>query len=377
MDREFHRLEAVEKFKQSDPAIATDLNDIVKLAAQICNAPIAVITLLDHDTQWVKTATGTEIKPTPREISFCNYTIEQSDVLVVPDLSADARFCANPLVAGHPNARFYAGAPLITKDGYSVGSLCIVDFDARDLDENQRNTLKVLSKHVMSLMELAWNLQVTTRQNEEHKHHKKTLEDSEIKLKAAFNSSTDVHILLGRELQILAFNKPASTYFYNIYKQRIAIGADITNYVDPKVITQFAKYFAIALKGKTVKHELLLRSGTEFESWRELKFVPVKNNSGEVVGVALNSVDITKRKQQERQINIQNEALTRIAIIQSHELRRPVASLLGLMHLMKLEEIDFGYFNIMEITVKELDEKIRIIVEDSEKTINAPLSIVA
>lgn len=377
MDREFHRLEAVEKFKQSDPAIATDLNDIVKLAAQICNAPIAVITLLDHDTQWVKTATGTEIKPTPREISFCNYTIEQSDVLVVPDLSADARFCANPLVAGHPNARFYAGAPLITKDGYSVGSLCIVDFDARDLDETQRNTLKVLSKHVMSLMELAWNLQVTTRQNEEHKHHKKTLEDSEIKLKAAFNSSTDVHILLGRELQILAFNKPASSYFYNIYKQRIAIGADMTNYVDPKVITQFAKYFAIALKGKTVKHELLLRSGTEFESWRELKFVPVKNNSGEVIGVALNSVDITKRKQQERQINIQNEALTRIAIIQSHELRRPVASLLGLMHLMKLEEIDFGYFNIMEITVKELDEKIRIIVEDSEKTINAPLSIVA
>lgn len=68
----------------------------------------------------------------------------------------------------------------------------------------------------------------------------------------------------------------------------------------------------------------------------------------------------------------QNEALTRIAMIQSHELRRPVASLLGLMHLMRLENIDFDYFNMLEVTVNELNEKMRIIVEDSEDTINSP-----
>lgn len=377
MDRELQRLEAVDRFKQPDPAITTDLNDIVNLAAQICNAPIAIITLLDNDTQWFKAATGTTITQIPRETAFCNDTIEQDDVMIVPDLDADDRYKHNPLVTDDTKIRFYAGAPLTTKDGYNIGSLCVVDFQVRDLDDHQRNTLKVLSKQVINLMELNWSLKVLAQKNEEHKRDKKILEESEIKLNAVFNSTADLHVLVGKDLDILAFNQPASNYLYNIYKQRVAVGDRILSYVDQKVKNHFVKYFAIALKGKTIKHELLLRAGTEFECWREIKLVPIRNNEGGVIGVALNSVDITKRKQQEKQISIQNEALTRIAIIQSHELRRPVASLLGLMHLMKLEEVDFGYFNIMEITVKELDEKIRIIVEDSEKTISAPLSIVA
>ena len=377
MDREHHRLEAVSKFKQLDPAIMTDLNDIVSLAAQICNTPVAIITLLDKDTQWFKAAKGTDVTDTPREMSFCNYTIQQDEVLVVQDLSEDERYNTNPLVTGDPNVRFYAGAPLVTKDGYSVGSLCVVDFHSRGLDEHQQNTLKVLSRQVINLMELNWSLEVLAIQNEEHKQHKKVLEESEIKLRAVFDSSSDLHILVGHDLEVIAFNKPASDYIHNIYQHHITIGERILNYVDPKIKHHFAKYLEIAFKGKVIKHELLIRAGTEFETWREIKFMPIKNKEGEVIGVALNSADITKRKQQERQITIQNEALTRIAIIQSHELRRPVASLLGLMHLMKLEEIDFGYFNMLEITVKELDEKIRIIVEDSEKTINSPLSIVA
>jgi len=223
-------------------------------------------------------------------------------------------------------------------------------------------------------MELNWSLQILATQNEQHQHHKKVLEDSEIKLKAVFDSSTDIHMLIGKDMEMLAFNSRASAYIYNIYKHNIAVGERILNYVDPKVKNHFIKYLTIALKGRVIKHDLLLRAGTEFQNWREIKLVPIKNNHGEIIGVALNSVDITKRKQQEKQINIQNEALTRIAIIQSHELRRPVASLLGMMNLMRMEEIDFGYFNMMEITVNELDEKIRIIVEDSEKTINTPLS---
>jgi PAS domain-containing protein len=377
MDRETQRLEAVDRFKQPDPAIATDLNDIVNLAAQICNTPIAIITLLDKDTQWFIAAAGTEITQTPRETALCDDTIEQNGVIIVPDLYAHDRYKDNPLFTGDMKVRFYAGAPLTTKDGYNIGSLCVVDFQSRGLDEHQRNTLKVLSKQVINLMELNRSLKILAEKNEEHKKDKKILEESEIKLNAVFNSTSDLHVLVSKHLEILAFNQPASNYIFNIYKQRVAVGDRILSYVDIKVKNHFVKYFAIALKGKTIKHELLLRAGTPFESWREIKLVPIRNNEGGIIGVALNSVDITKRKQQEKQISIQTEALTRIAIIQSHELRRPVASLLGLMHLMKLEQVDFGYFNIMEITVKELDEKIRIIVEDSEKTINAPLSIVA
>jgi PAS domain S-box-containing protein len=377
MDRELHRLEAVSRFKELDPGITKDLNDIVDLAAQICNAPVAIITLLDENKQWFKAAKGTAVTETPRELSFCNYTIEHEGVLIIPDMLLDERYSHNPLVAGNPNVRFYAGAALTTKDGYGVGSLCVVDFQSRQLNQHQQDSLKILSKQVINLMELNYSLEVMATQNEADRHHKKVLEDSEIKLRAVFESSTDVHILVGKDMEILAFNKLASLYIYGIYQHRIAVGERILTYVDPKIKNHFVKYLAIALKGKAIKHDLLIRAGTAFESWREIRFVPIKNNEGEIMGVAVNSADISKRKQQERQIMIQNEALTRIAIIQSHELRRPVASLLGIMNLIKLEQLDFCYYEMMQLTVNELDEKIRMIVGDSERTISSPISIVA
>jgi PAS domain S-box-containing protein len=377
MDREFYRLEAVKRFKELDPAIAKDLNDIVTLASQICDTPVALITLLDEDKQWFKAAIGTDVTQTPREISFCNYTIQQEDVLIVPDLLEDERYNHNPMVINDPHVRFYAGAPLITKDGFGVGSLCVVDFQSRGLNDLQENTLKILSKQVVNLMELNWSLQVLADQHEQTKKHVKVIEDSEIKLKAVFDSTNDVHILVTKELQIVAFNRSAVKYIEGIYQKKLGIGDMVLDFVDPKIKTQLTKYFTIASTGKTVKHDWLLRTGTPHECWRQIKLMPIKNNAGEIIGVALNSADISKRKQQEQQIAIQNEALTRIAIIQSHELRRPVASLLGMMDLMKMEQIDFGYFNMMELTINELDEKIRIIVKDSENTIKSHLSIVA
>lgn len=377
MNKEFYRLQAVDRFKHLDKSTTADLNDIVKLAAQICNTPMALITLLDEDTQWFKASTGTEITQTPRNISFCNNTIQQSKIAIVNDATLDERYTNNPLVTGSMNLRFYAGAPLTTKDGYNIGTLCVADYKASALDGQQLNSLKVLSKQVMNLMELNWSIKILADKNEENKQNKKGLEDSEIKLKAVFDSSTDIHILVNRNLEITAFNSPAADYIFNIYQHDMAIGDNMLDFVDPQIKTDFEKYISIALRGRMLKHDLLLREKTEFESWREVKFVPIRNHSREIIGVAINSADITKRKQQEKQINIQNEALTRIAIIQSHELRRPVASLLGIMNLMKIEDIDFGYFDMMQLTLNELDEKIRIIVADSEKTITSPLSIVA
>jgi PAS domain S-box-containing protein len=377
MDRELQRLEAVKRFKELDPAIERDLNDIVDLASQICNTPVALITLLDDDKQWFKAAKGTDVTETPRELSFCNHTILQQSVLIVPDLLEDERYANNPMVTSDPHVRFYAGAPLYSKDGYGVGSLCVVDFAVRELTELQANTLKMLSKQVVNLMELNWSLKALEKQNKQNEVHQKHIEESEVKLKAVFDSSNELHLLIGQNLELMAFNKAAAEYFHNIHKEWLQIGDRFMHYVDPKVKHHLTKYLEISLKGKTIKHDFLLRAGTPHECWREVKLVPVKNNAGQIVGVALNSSDITKRKKQEKQIAVQNDALTRIAIIQSHELRRPVASLLGIIDLMKLEQIDFGYFNMMELTVNELDEKIRIIVKDSEDTIENHLAIVA
>jgi light-regulated signal transduction histidine kinase (bacteriophytochrome) len=111
----------------------------------------------------------------------------------------------------------------------------------------------------------------------------------------------------------------------------------------------------------------------------DLTFMPITGPGGDIIGVAMNATDITEHKMQEDQINIQNAALTRIAIIQSHELRRPVASLLGIMALIKMEQSkgNSEYLEMLEYTVNELDGKICEIVKDSENTINNYMSIVA
>jgi len=370
MNTEQNRLKAVNRFKQPDGNITKDLNDIVNLAAQICNTPVAFITLLDEDMQWFKAAAGTEVTCTTRQLSLCNHTIDHEGALIIPDTTLDERFNCHPRVTGEYPVLFYAGIRLITKDGYAVGSLCVMDFKAGNLDKHQQNTLEVLGRQVMNLMELNWSVQSLEKQYKKAQEQKLSVEDSEVKLKAIFDSSKDTHILVGGNLEVLAFNKSAADYIQTTYKKKLSLGDNIMNYTDPRLYKQFAKNFGLALSGKSVKREWMLMPGTVYACWKETSFIPVKNGHGKVIGIALNSTDITTRKQQEKQISSQNEALTRIAIIQSHELRRPVASLLGIMDLMKLEHIDFGYFDIMELTVNELDEKIRGIVRDSEDTLH-------
>ncbi|AYL96787.1 GAF domain-containing protein [Mucilaginibacter celer] len=378
MNSEPLRLRAVKKFKDFSDDITIDLNEIVSLAADICDTPVALVTLLDTDVQWFKAAIGTEITCTPREVAFCNHTIAQTEVLVVPDLQADERFCNNPMVTGPAAARFYAGAPLITKDGHAIGSLCVVDFKSNELSERQVKALKGLAKQVVNLMELNWSLQSLEQQHKQSQTQKASITESEMKLKAIFDSSKDTHILVDRSLEIMAFNKSAAVFIKTLYNKKINNGDNLMDFTEPSIRGQFLKYFAAALSGRTIKREWQLLPGTAQACWKETTFVPVKDNNGDVVGVAINSTDITTRKRHEEQISIQNEALNRIAIIQSHELRRPVASLLGIIDLMRLENIDFSYFSMMEHTINELDEKIRAIVKDSEETIQGRhLAIVA
>ena len=377
-DTEHQRLNAVSRFKHLDAGITHDLNELVALVAEICNAPVALVTLLDHDMQWFKASVGTELDCTDRKVSFCNHTIEQDGLYIIPDLTADSRYNVNPLVTGEPHVRFYAGATLKTKDGFAIGSLCVIDMQPRELTGHQQRCIQVMAKQVVNLMELNWNLNVLDLKHKKEQEQTAAIGESELKLKAMFDSSNDTHILVDNNFEVLAYNKSAAAYIRNVYKHKLANGDSILTYTDPSILNQFKKYFNIALAGRSIKREWKLMTGTPYACWKVTAFIPVRNVKGDVIGVALNSTDITHHKKQEEYINIQNEALNRIAIIQSHELRRPVASLLGIMDLMKLENIGFNYFDIMELTVNELDEKIRGIVKESEQTLHGRhLAIVA
>jgi GAF domain-containing protein len=130
---EDERLASLASYDILDTLEENEFDEITKLASQICETPVALITLVDEKRQWFKSAVGTHYKETPREQAFCAYTILNNEVMVVNNAREDARFANNPLVTGDPNVVFYAGAPIINEEGHSLGSICVIDTEAKEL----------------------------------------------------------------------------------------------------------------------------------------------------------------------------------------------------------------------------------------------------
>lgn len=134
-------------------------DDIALLAAQICDTPIALVSLIDHTRQWFKAHHGLDARETPRAQAFCAHAILSDDVFVVEDSDRDKRFHDNPLATGQPYVKFYAGAPLILRDGIRLGTLCVIDDHARRISSQQQRALEALARQVISQMELRLRVQ--------------------------------------------------------------------------------------------------------------------------------------------------------------------------------------------------------------------------
>lgn len=169
------RLETLRKLEILDTNDEKDLDDIVRLVATICEVPIALISLVDERRQWFKAKVGIDGRETPREHALCAHAILQNDLMIVPDALADERFASSPLVTGPMGIRFYAGMPLITTDGYTLGTLCIKDRRPRNLTDFQCLSLRTLARNVTKQFELKY----MARQLDERAH---TLEESNMKL---------------------------------------------------------------------------------------------------------------------------------------------------------------------------------------------------
>lgn len=151
---EAERLHTLDQYAILDTPPEDSFERIVTLATRIFDVPIALISLVDHDRQWFKACVGVNTRQIERRIAFCAYTILQDDVMVVPDTHEDARFVANPLVAGEPHIRFYAGAPLRTPDGFNLGTLCIMDHRPRAFNTTDRLCLADMAAVVMDQIQL-------------------------------------------------------------------------------------------------------------------------------------------------------------------------------------------------------------------------------
>ena len=151
---EEQRIRALHEFDIVDTEPEKEYDDIVTLAAHICSIGTAHISLIDSNKQWIKAKIGLGEQNLDRKLAFCAHTILEDDMFIVPDATKDERFHDHPMVAAAEGIRFYAGMPLTTSEGYNIGSLCVIDVVPRELDENQIQALRILSKQVIKQLEL-------------------------------------------------------------------------------------------------------------------------------------------------------------------------------------------------------------------------------
>ncbi|MEV6345707.1 GAF domain-containing sensor histidine kinase [Actinoplanes sp. NPDC051851] len=177
-DNEIERLAALYSLDILDSPPEKDFDDIVALAAGVCEAPVSMVSLVDADRQWAKARTGADLVETSRDQSFCAHAILGRELLIVPDAREDVRFRDNPSVAAADGIRFYAGAPLMTTDGFALGTLCVMDTEPRRLDQEQQQALRALARQVTAQLELrryAYALANTTARLQELERRKDDL----------------------------------------------------------------------------------------------------------------------------------------------------------------------------------------------------------
>lgn len=361
------RLKTVKAFLELSLSSQEELKELVCLASDICETPIASINFIDDKNQHSIVSKG-HASRVSRDIAFCNYAIKQFDILEVPDARNDNRFINNPLVTGSPYIRFYAGIPLITTDNFTIGTLCVIDQKPKKLTERQAESLKIVSKQVMHQLELHRNVKLLKDSLSETERNKILLEQAEILQNAFYGSFEDYFVLLNKKCEIVSFNTAmeakmkSSKNGSNLQKGKKFIKCFRAE--NAAIISPVLKK---ALDGESTTLEILTKPEDNNELWVKISVSPAYNSRKELIGIACIGYDIDKEKKQQEKINLQNSVLSQIARLHSHEIRQPLTNILAIINIAKHDnyQVTKVFFDYLEISSKQLDKAIRKIVLDS------------
>lgn len=290
--RENERLAALARYAIVDTMPEDVFDELVQLASTICETPIALISLVDASRVWLKARVGFDAALPPRDLSFCTHAISQNDLFVIPDASADPRFAENPLVAGDPRIRFYAGAPLTTPDGFNIGTICVLDHRPRALSDVQSRTLNALARQVVVQLELR-------RQIAE----KALAEERLVRVvEGSSDGFWDWHIPTG----FVQFSERTASmlgYGHDELEPHLSTWQGLLHPDDqPAATTVLEDHFAGRIPQYTSEHRLRSKDGSWLWVLDRGKVVE-RDANGAPVRMAGTHTDISKRKRAERELD--------------------------------------------------------------------------
>lgn len=291
---ESDRIRVLHEYEILNTAAEEEFDRITKIASLVCGTPISLISLVDKDMQWFKSRVGLEIDETTRDVSFCQYTLEEDQLMEVEDAKKDDRFKSNELVTLEPNIRYYAGLPLIDPNGYALGALCVIDRVPRQLDQHQKEILTLLRDEVVALI-------VNRKEKEKYK-------ESEQKLKAFFDNSQGLMCTHDLKGNFIAVNEAgAKTLGYTREEIQLRSLFDI---VPSEGHKNLQDYLGAIVQRGTIKGEMrtLTRSG-ETRIWMFNNILQTQGNK--IPYVIGNAVDITEQHFLEKELKHAQATLMR------------------------------------------------------------------
>lgn len=297
---EKERLSALKQLNLLDSPPDEAFDDFTFLASNICNSPIAIITLLDETRQWFKSKVGIDACETPREISFCGHAILGDDIFEVTDALSDERFMGNPLVIGEPKIRFYAGIPIKTKEGFNLGTLCVIDSVPKELTDTQRNALRSLSRQMTTQIELI-------RTSERNVALNKTLSES---VRFSKNMLDNIPAMIGYWDKNLICKYTNKTYAERYKKLGIKIvGKELTEVLNDELMQQIKPHVNAVLNGVTQRFETHVTEPNKQVLHFQVNYIPDIDETGSVDGFYVFALDISALRQAEEERRLAEKAL--------------------------------------------------------------------
>ncbi len=307
------RLDVLRQCAILDSPAESEFDDLAALAAQLCETPIALITLVDESRQWFKARVGLTAAETPREQAFCAHAIGQDGLFVVSDAQDDPRFADNPLVTQSPHIRFYAGAPLIMSGGEALGTLCVIDRRPRELTTGQRESLRVLSRQVVAQLESRRNLLALKRERADRAQTQARLDEREQFYAAMMAGASDGLCLIepDKDDYRCRFANRALLELSGMTTEQI-IGVPLRETLPAEEAEWFRALFDRAIETRTTVQGERVHARGEENITIAARVTPVFDTAGHCVRLISAARDVTDRKRAERALRKSNKRITAI-----------------------------------------------------------------